>query len=841
MMLLRTLLSHYRRHPVQAVFLVAGVTMANVLLVGTMLINAQARASYVQGEQWLKARPVATIQARSGAPSMEEREYFRLRRLGFDNLMPVLRRFERSAVGESLELLGIDVFALPRRTTVAGPSNDPRGELQTGFRSRTAFESDRAEVSFMFPPFQLLAAPARISQLGWVTGTRPKLASGLELPTLAAASGLGLGYRLLIDIGALQDLTDSRGEISQILVLDASPHRLDALRQALPVELEWTDTAVELDPGQLTRSFHLNLSAMGFMTFVVGLFLIYNALAFSYTDRRDTILKMRLNGVTRGELSRALLIELGLFVLAGTAFGFLLGAWLAARLLPGVGQTLAQLYGVYISYPDKWLIGGFALPLTMTALASGLCVLIPLRQVLYAPVLRRQSMQWDQRVVARRDRWLLSMGLVLLAIAAGLALSPGSLVMALACMAALLLGSALCLPAFLRAVLGRLSVLIPSRWCRSAWLVADCRWLLGPASLALMAMVLALVANSGLNTMIGSFRFATDNWLQQRLTAQLYLRGAVDVPKLETWLQSEAPDVHLAKRYRIPVTAVTPSQQKTAIEVVALPASERFTNAVVLMKGLPDAREKFRAGAGVFISERAWRLDGWNTGDYLTPCSTLARLPVLGIYRDYGNPQSQWLINTAEFNQCWPQRKPDSYALFSDKDYDWDDLRSRLSSQFGLDETRLINQQELMAAGLAVFDHTFTVTRALNALTLLVAGVGIFCAISAIHHHRIAQQAMLAVLGVSRRERAFMLMMQWGLLGLLCLALVWPIAVALAWVLSALVTPAAFGWSFALRPEWHHLPVLALTTVAALVLAIFLPSLRLLRISPAHLLREQTT
>jgi putative ABC transport system permease protein len=219
----------------------------------------------------------------------------------------------------------------------------------------------------------------------------------------------------------------------------------------------------------------------------------------------------------------------------------------------------------------------------------------------------------------------------------------------------------------------------------------------------------------------------------------------------------------------------------------------------------------------------------------------LARLPIVGIYRDYGNPQSQWLINTAEFNQCWPQRKPDSYALFSDKDHDWDGLRSRLSSQFGLDETRLINQQELMAAGLAVFDRTFTVTRALNALTLLVAGIGIFCAISAIHHHRIAQQAMLATLGVSRRERAFMLMTQWGVLGLLCLALVWPIAVALAWVLSALVTPAAFGWSFALRPEWQHLPALVLTTVAALVLAILLPSLRLLRISPAHLLREQTT
>ena len=610
----------------------------------------------------------------------------------------------------------------------------------------------------------------------------------------------------------------------------------------MPPALEWTDAAVELDPAQLTRSFHLNLSAMGFMTFVVGLFLIYNALAFSYTDRRDTILKLRLNGATRSELSRALLAELGLFVLAGTALGFILGGWLAARLLPGVGLTLAQLYGVYIAYPDQWLTSGFGWPLTMTALASGLCALVPLRQVLYAPVLRRQSGQWDEQVVGRRDRMLLSAGLGLL----GYCRYPGAGLRFAwrwrwpawhRCCSA---PPCVCRPSCARFCMA-CPLLVPAHWCRSAWLVADCRWLLGPASLALMAMMLALVANSGLNTMIGSFRFATDSWLQQRLTAQLYLRGEVNLPQLSAWLSREAPEVYVAQRYRNSVLAETPSERRIPVEIVALPPDERFTQAVALMDGVHGAAERFRSGDGIYISERAWRLDGWKPGDFVTPCTDLAALPVLGIYRDYGNPQSQWMIDTAVFNQCWPQRKPDSYALFSDHAVDWNDLRSRLARELDLDESRLVNQQELMAAGLAVFDRTFTVTRALNALTLLVAGIGIFCAISAIHHHRLSQQALLAALGVSRRERAFMLIVQWGVLGLLCLALVWPIAVALAWVLSSLVTPAAFGWSFALRPEWSHLPMLVLTTVGALVLAIFLPSLRLLRASPAHLLREQTT
>jgi len=840
-MLLRTLLSHYRHHPVQALFLIAGVMMANVLLVGTMLINAQARASYAEGERWLGAQPVAIIRAGNGAASIDEREYFVLRRAGFENLMPVLRRLERSMEGEPLELLGVDAFAIPRNSLSATDSSHAISGGTLGPSGNAAIRQGGAEATFVFPPFQLLAAPGRISQLGWVEGTRPRLASGADLPPLVVTAGQGLGHRLLLDIGALQELTNSRGKISQIVVFDARPERLEALRSALPHDLQWSDVAAGPDPEQLTRSFHLNLSAMGFMTFVVGLFLIYNALAFSYTDRCSTILKLRLNGVTRGELSRALLMELAMFVLAGSASGFVLGSWLAAKLLPGVGLTLAQLYGVYISYPDQWLKGGFALPLTMTALASGLCALVPLRQVLYAPVLQRQSSQWEQRTVTRRDRILLGLGLTLLAGAAVLAQAYASFGAALACMASLLVGSALCLPAFLRAFLAILSALVPARWCRTSWLLADCRWLLGPASLALMAMTLALVANSGLNTMISSFRHATDSWLQQRLIAPLYLRGEVRVPPLEAWLGHEAPGVRVVARYRISTTALTPSQKRVLVEVVALPEEEPFSHAVVLMESLPAAGERFRAGAGAYISERAWRLDGWKPGDMLRPCPQAAGVPALGVYRDYGNPQSQWLVNPAVFKQCWPQRKADSYALVGGKTVDWNGLRSRISRELGLDESMLVLRRDLVAAGLSVFDRTFTVTNSLNALTLLVAGIGIFCAISAIHHHRLPQQALLSVLGVSRRERAVILMLEWGVLGLLCVLLVWPIALTLAWVLSSLVTPAAFGWSFELLPEWRHLPALILTTAGALALAIILPSLRLLRVSPAHLLREQTT
>jgi putative ABC transport system permease protein len=827
-MLLRTLLAHYRRHPVQALFLLTGIIVANLLLVGTLLINAQARASYDRGETLLRASPIGQIRHRDPGRSFDERRYLALRLQGFDMVAPVLRRIVRATGGEPLELVGVDLFAMPRAGP-EGPQDHPPQASATGF------------AGFAFPPYQLWAAPARIRQLGAEPGDRLPLDAGTSLPPLVAAPGEELGHRLLIDVGALQELTASAGELTAMLVFDAAPDRLHALESALPPELGYFPYTQAPDPAELTRSFHLNLAAMGLLAFVVGVFLIYNALAFSYTDRRELIRKLRLSGVTRGELRRVLLTELGLFLVVGGLLGGWLGAALAAWLLPGVGRTLAQLYGVYIAYPDGLTPSGLLLPLAMTLVAALLCVLFPLRESLQAPLLERWQAGWQLQAAARRDRLMLLAGLGLLLAAALISRHAATLWSALAGLSTLLIGAVLCLPTVLRLLLGGVERSLPRRRVRLAWLVADSRWLLGPGALALMALTLALVANSGLNTMIASFRQATDDWLQQRLAAQLYLRGGQELPGLAQWLQSLDPGLRTVDRYRTEADRGTPEGHSVRVEIVTLQPDERFLRGVRLLDGADAAQRRFAAGEGVFVSERAWRLDGWQVGQQLALCTGRPAVPVLGVYPDYGNPLSQWLLSERLFRACWPGLAPSGHAVFGPTELDWNAVRLALRDQYGLEADQLIDQAELKAAGLAVFDRTFAVTQALNALTLLVAGIGIFCAVSAIHHHRIGQQALLASLGMTRRERGALLLLQWALLGVLCMALVWPFGAALAAYLAGVVTPIAFGWSFPLRLEWAHYGVLAVLAAASLVLAVALPSLRLLRTSPAAMLREQAT
>ena len=198
------------------------------------------------------------------------------------------------------------------------------------------------------------------------------------------------------------------------------------------------------------------------------------------------------------------------------------------------------------------------------------------------------------------------------------------------------------------------------------------------------------------------------------------------------------------------------------------------------------------------------------------------------------------MVSRQLFLNCWPGQAAIGLSIYGPASTDWNHIRASITQRFSLQEGDIIDQGELKQAGLAMFDRTFTITHALNALTLLVAGIGIFCAISAIHHHRVSQQALLASLGMTRRERGALLLIQWSMLGLLCMVLVWPFGTLLAAYLAWVVTPVAFGWSFSLHLEWDHYFVLVALAVGCMTLAVVLPSLRLLQVSPAAMLREQT-
>ena len=157
----------------------------------------------------------------------------------------------------------------------------------------------------------------------------------------------------------------------------------------------------------------------------------------------------------------------------------------------------------------------------------------------------------------RRQGWMACLALLvaLLAWRWGDSLASGFVLLA-----ALLLAAALGLPVLLNAVLGRL--LGRSRGVLGQWFLADSRQQLPALSLALMALLLALAANIGAGSMTAGFRQTFNDWLEQRLSAELYLnpQSPEQAGQLLDWLPRQPQ-----------VAAVLPSWQ-VALQVQGWPA-----------------------------------------------------------------------------------------------------------------------------------------------------------------------------------------------------------------------------------------------------------------------------
>ena len=149
----------------------------------------------------------------------------------------------------------------------------------------------------------------------------------------------------------------------------------------------------------------------------------------------------------------------------------------------------------------------------------------------------------------------------------------------------------------------------------------------------------------------------------------------------------------------------------------------------------------------------------------------------------------------------------------------------------------MIDQAALKALSLAIFERTFAVTGALNALTLGVAAVAIFTGLATLAGQRLPQVAPVWALGLTRARLGWIEIARAGMLALLTAALALPVGLALAWALLAVVNVEAFGWRLPMRlfpADWLRLTALAL---AAALAAAALPARRLATRKPADLLR----
>jgi len=149
----------------------------------------------------------------------------------------------------------------------------------------------------------------------------------------------------------------------------------------------------------------------------------------------------------------------------------------------------------------------------------------------------------------------------------------------------------------------------------------------------------------------------------------------------------------------------------------------------------------------------------------------------------------------------------------------------------------VVDQRAIKAFSVAVFERTFSVTGALNVLTLGVAALAMFASLMTLSGMRLSQLAPVWAMGLTQRRLALLDLARTLLLAGLTLVAALPLGLALAWVLLAVVNVEAFGWRLPMQvfpADWLRLGALGLLAAG---LAALIPVLRLARLAPADLLR----
>ncbi|RST85378.1 FtsX-like permease family protein [Aquibium carbonis] len=788
---LAALASHWARNPLQFLTLVVGLALATALWSGVQAINSEARASYDAAAATLGEGQLDQLLPAAGETMPQDR-FVALRRAGWLVSPIVEGRLRVGAV--TLRLVGVEPLTAP------------------GGTAASAAIAGRDLADFLGEG--TLVAHPESAEL---------LRAELSNPVISDAS-IAPGTAIT-DIAVAQRLLNRDGLVSRLVLALAQPIRQRPLAEVAPdLVLQRADGAS--DVGRLTDSFHLNLTAFGFLSFAVGIFIVHGAIGLAFEQRRGMVRTLRALGVPLDRLIVLMVLELVVLATLAGAIGIVLGYLVAAVLLPDVAATIRGLYGADVAgtlqIRPAWWLSGLAMAIGGALVAAAGALWRLSRMPILASAGGRA---WA--VASGRGRPLQGAAAIgLFALAVLLSLQGAGLVAGFGILACLFLGGALALPLCLALILK-----VGQSWSSGVlalWFWADSRQQLPGLSLALMALLLAMAANVGVSTMVSSFRLTFVGFLDQRLSAELYVDAAAvrDRVALERFLEARADEV-------LPILSVETELAGLPAELYGARVGATYRENWRFLEAAPDAWDQVAKGEAVIVNEQLSRRAGLRLGDSLAvaPGTTL---PIAGIVGDYGNPIGQAIVAEALFRQAHPSVLPARFGLRTE---DAETLRRALVEAFGLPSSSIIDQVAIKRFSLSVFERTFSVTGALNVLTLAVAAFSILMSLLTLAAMRLPQLAPVWAMGVTQRRLAWLEVLRTVLLALLTAVLAIPLGLLLAWVLLAVVNVEAFGWQLPMFLFPFEYAQLVLLTLVAAAAAASWPAWRLSRMEPASLLK----
>jgi len=839
-----------RRRPLRFVTTVVGVAAGIAAVVATIAASQAAVASLREGVAEVAGRARAEVTAPAGVP---EALLGTLRPLTADAvIVPVVEEIAFvPALGDAVRVLGVDLLVdaqvrTLQLSTAGAPAAQAIARVLTG-RGVLVPATLAARLKVRVGDPLAISVRARRETL--------TVASLFTPPRFASA----WDRVLIVDVALAQELFGRVGRLDRIELVPrrgVSEERLtEAARRLLPeaVRVEAPARRGE-ETSRMVRALEFNLAALSGVSLFVGAVLVATTLATSVVQRRTVLAIARSLGASRAQLALAVLVEAAAIGTLGGALGVAGGVLGARAALASVRSTVAAVVrgvpAVAIELP-VWLA---AFGVLVGVAVSLLAAVLPLIEAVETPPV--QGLVSERPAFLRRPsrRRAALLVLALLAVAGALARAPAwndlpvaALLGSLAILGALLVAASPVLDALARHGSGpllRTSAGTPVRLAVAALAAGRRR-----ASWAAGAVGVAVALAVAIGTMVHSFRATVVEWANQGMRADVWVRP-------------------LAAATGVQVGRLDPEVAHIALRLFGTHVVDPFHTAQAFLDGRPvtlgagvfpivarrgavtfrdgrDSRAVFAAALerhAAVVNEPLANRFGVKEGDTIrlrVPGGELVR-KIEGVFHDYSHQQGMAVIDRADFLRLYPDDGPQEIGLFlppgADPAAARETLLAALGGRFLVDA--LLNR-ELRAEVVAIFDRTFAITRALQAVAAAVAALAVLTVLFALLGERRRDLALLRAVGGSRAQVAVVVAVQATLLGLAGAAGGLVTGLAIGLVLVKVVNLQSFGWTLRFLPPWPALAATGLLVTVACLLAGLAPALAAARMHPSEALREE--
>ncbi len=805
------------QHKTRLLLSVLAIALGIALGYAVQLVNRAALTEFGQAVQTLAGRADLTV--RGPRDGFDETLYPRLaQRPEVAAISPMLEFDARLAQRDgSLRMLGLDVF----RAAAVQPDLLPQPDAPLDvLRADVIFLSRAAAQWLTVAPGDTLAFQSGLSQVEFrVAGLLAEATAGQRLAVIDIAAAQQrfnrLGKLTRIDLRLWRGLAVERGRAARGLLLPAGTY------------LEAPQTT-EASMAAMTRAYRVNLNVLALVALFTGGLLVFSAQALSVVRRRAQLALLRVLGVTRRGLVLLLLGEAAVIGALGGLAGLLLGAVTAQVVLERFGPDLGA--GLYQGLQAQLQIDPLA-ALVFLLLGIAAALLGSLMPALDAA--RAQPAQaiksGDEAALAQRltPAWP---GLAMLSLGVAGAVLPAVLGLPLfgyVSIALLLLGTIALMPRLAAVLLGRL----PSpRRPEFALGLAQLQAAPGPAMVSLASIVAAVSLAASVAIMVASFRTSLEVWLEHILPADLYVRtsGYGDTGYLSAMAQQRLRDLPGVRRVEfLAGQKIQLDPGRPPVTLLGRDMDPRDPGRTLMLTG-PVVVPAAKAPPPVWVSEVAADLYGYRTGDVVAvPVGGRAvALTVAGVWRDYARMQGALMLDIADYRRLTGDDTVADAGLWLEpgarRDHVVDALREALP-ETGL---RIDSPAELREISLAVFDRTFAVTYALEAVAILIGLAGLSASFAALTLSRRREFGMLRHVGVVRAQVRRMLAFE----GTLISALGVGVGLALGWLMSLVlihvINRQSFHWSMDLYIPWMGLAAFAAAMLAAAALSATLSARR---------------